>query len=152
MQQVPLKLNTNSATVNVKELPEKNKPVDFAGAVGNYKFETSLSNKQAKTDEPITYTLKISGTGNLKFVDAPALKFPQEFEVYDPKTKENITNGATGMIGTKQYDYLIIPRQPGEYAVFALLLLLAAPGFADFAEFDGRWVGLAWRWVGRLAG
>ena len=117
VQQVPLSLKTNSAIVSVKELPEKNKPVDFAGAVGNYKFETSLSNKQAKTDEPITYTLKISGTGNLKFVDAPALKFPQEFEVYDPKTKENITNGATGMTGTKQYDYLIIPRQPGEYKI-----------------------------------
>jgi hypothetical protein len=119
VQQVPLSLKTNSATVNVKELPEKNKPVDFAGAVGNYKFETSLSNKTAKTDEPITYTLKISGTGNLKFVDAPELKFPQEFEVYDPKTKENITNGPTGMTGTKQYDYLIIPRQPGDYKIEA---------------------------------
>lgn len=44
------------------------------------------------------------------------------------------------------------PRQPGEYAVFALLVLPAAPEFADFAEFGDRWVGLAWRWVGRLAG
>ncbi len=117
VQQVPLTLKTNAATVNVKELPESGKPVDFAGAVGSYKFETSLSNKEAKTDEPITYTLKISGTGNLKFVDAPALTFPQEFEVYDPKTKENISNGVAGMSGTKQYDYLIIPRQPGEYKI-----------------------------------
>jgi len=117
VQQVPMALKTNSATVNVKELPEAGKPADFAGAVGSYKFETSLSNKEAKTDEPITYTLKISGAGNLKFVDAPSLQFPAEFEVYDPKTKENINNSAAGMSGMRQYDYLLIPRQPGEYKI-----------------------------------
>ena len=117
VQQVPLTLKTSSASVNVKELPENGKPADYAGAVGTFKFETSLSNKEAKTDEPITYTLKISGTGNLKFVDAPTLTFPSEFEVYDPKTKENISNAATGMSGTKQYDYLLIPRQPGDYKI-----------------------------------
>jgi hypothetical protein len=117
VQQVPMTLKASSGNVTVKELPENGKPADFAGAVGHYKFETSLSNKEAKTDEPITYSLKISGTGNLKFVDAPALKFPQEFEVYDPKTKENISNGAEGMSGTKQYDYLLIPRQPGDYKI-----------------------------------
>src|ERR1043165_5391130 len=117
VQQVPLTLKSTPVTVNAKELPETGKPADFAGAVGNYKFETTMSGKTAKTDEPITYSLKISGTGNLKFVDAPAIKFPPEFEVYDPKTKENITNNAEGMTGTKQYDYLMIPRQPGEYKI-----------------------------------
>lgn len=117
VQQVPLTLKASSASVNVKELPENGKPADFAGAVGTYKFETSLSNKETKTDEPITYSLKISGTGNLKFVDAPVLTFPEEFEVYDPKIKESIANGITGMSGTRQYDYLIIPRQPGEYKI-----------------------------------
>ncbi len=117
VQQVPLTLKVASTNLSVKELPENGKPEDFAGAVGTFKFETSLSDKETKTDEPITYTLKISGTGNLKFVDAPTLTFPTEFEVYDPKTKENISNAATGMSGTKQYDYLIIPRQPGEYKI-----------------------------------
>jgi len=132
VQQVPLTLKTSSATVNVKELPENGKPADFAGAVGNYKFETSLSNKEAKTDEPITYTLKISGTGNLKFVDAPTLTFPQEFEVYDPKTKENISNGADGMSGTKQYDYLLIPRQPGDYKIEAKTFSWFEPARAKY--------------------
>lgn len=115
--QVPLDLKVPPVAVNVKELPENGKPADFSGAVGNYKFETSLSAKDAKTDEPITYTLKISGSGNMKFVDAPVITFPAEFEVYDPKVKENITNSAAGMSGIKQYDYLIIPRQPGDYKI-----------------------------------
>lgn len=115
VQQVPLKLKTEAAAVDVKELPESGKPADFTGAVGKFNFETTLSSKEGKTDDPITYSIKISGTGNLKLIDAPTLKLPNAFEVYDPKVKENITNGAAGLNGSKQYDYLIIPRQPGEY-------------------------------------
>jgi hypothetical protein len=116
-QQVPLTLKTEAANLNIKDLPEADKPAGFTGAVGKFNFETSLSAKEGKTDDPITYTIKISGTGNLKLIDAPVMQLPPAFEVYDPKTKENITNGPTGLTGSKQYDYLIIPRQPGEYKI-----------------------------------
>ncbi|HWB62675.1 MAG TPA: BatD family protein, partial [Chitinophagales bacterium] len=42
---------------------------------------------------------------------------PPAFEVYDPKEKENISNSASGLTGSKQYDYLLIPRQPGDYKI-----------------------------------
>ncbi len=117
VQQVPLDLKTDGGLVSVKALPENGKPADFSGAVGKFNFETSISTKEGKTDDPITYTVKISGTGNLKLIEAPKVKMPQAFEVYDPKTKENVSNGAAGLTGSKQYDYLLIPRQPGEYKV-----------------------------------
>jgi len=116
-QQVPLNLKTDAASVSIKELPENGKPADFSGAVGKFNFETNLSAKAGKTDDPITYSLKITGTGNLKLIEAPALKLPPAFEVYDPKLKENITNSPSGLTGSKQYDYLIIPRQPGDYKI-----------------------------------
>lgn len=133
VQQVQLNLKALPANVTVRELPETGKPEAFSGAVGNYKFETMLSSKEAKTDEPITYTVKISGNGNLKFVEAPAIQFPAEFEVYDPKVKENISNNASGMGGTKQYDYLIIPRQPGEYKIEANTFSWFDPSVAKYA-------------------
>ena len=116
-RQVPLNLKTNAENVFVKELPKEGQPTGFTGAVGKFNFETSISSKEGKTDDPITYSVKISGTGNLKLIEAPGLKLPPAFEVYDPKLKENITNGSAGLNGTKQYDYLIIPRQPGEYKI-----------------------------------
>lgn len=117
MQQVPLNLKTNSVAVTVKDLPENGKPADFNGAVGKFTYETKLSGKETKTDEPVTYTVKISGNGNLKFIESPTLQLPESFEVYDPKTKESITNSASGLSGSKQYDYLIIPRLPGDYTI-----------------------------------
>ncbi len=117
MQQIPLKLKSDGAKVTIKDLPENGKPADFAGAVGNFSFETSISGKEGKTDDPLTYTVKISGTGNLKLIEAPKLDLPSAFEVYDPKVKENITNSPAGLTGSKQYDFLIIPRQPGDYKI-----------------------------------
>ena len=117
VQQVPMDLKSEMGAVSVKGLPENGKPADFTGAVGKFNFETSVSSKEGKTDDPITYTVKISGTGNLKLIESPTLKLPPAFEVYDPKTKENISNGAAGLTGSKQYDYLVIPRQPGDYKI-----------------------------------
>ena len=119
VQQVPMDLRSESGAVNVKPLPENGKPADFTGAVGKFNFETSISSKEGKTDDPLTYTVKISGTGNLKLIELPTLTLPSAFEVYDPKTKENISNGASGLTGSKQYDYLVIPRQPGDYKLDA---------------------------------
>lgn len=132
VQPVDLNLKTNAEAVAVKEWPEADKPVDFAGAVGKFKYETTLSAKDAKTDEPITYSMKISGVGNLKFVEAPVTSFPKEFEVYDPKTKETITNSIDGMSGTKQYDYLLVPRQPGDYTIQAQSFSYFDPSSAKY--------------------
>ncbi len=116
-QNVPLTLKTNQATVTVKEFPVTDKPKSFAGAVGKFNYSSSLSGKDAKTDNPVTYTIKISGEGNLNLIDAPVIQMPDGFEVYDPKVKENISNTTAGVNGSKQYDYLIIPRQPGNYKI-----------------------------------
>lgn len=114
---VPLSLKTNAVTVNVKALPEIDKPKDYAGAVGQFNFATSLSNKEAKTDDAVTYTIKISGEGNLNLIEAPTVSLPQGFEMYDPKLKENLINNENGISGSKQYDYLIVPRLPGDFKI-----------------------------------
>lgn len=113
LQNVEYKAQSNAATINVKTLPEKNKPVNFSGAVGKFHFAATLSNKETKTSEAITYSVKVDGTGNLKTFDLPKPVFSDEFELYDPKTKEDIK----GNTGFKQADYLVVPRHPGTYKI-----------------------------------
>jgi len=117
VQNVPFKLESNEGVVTVKELPVANKPALFSGAVGNYTCVTKVSSLQTKTDEPITYSITVSGKGNLKFIELAKPEMPQGFEVYDPKVKESIANTGAGFSGSKQYDFLIIPRLPGEYTI-----------------------------------
>ncbi|MGB3076963.1 MAG: BatD family protein, partial [Chitinophagales bacterium] len=132
-QDVPLKLKTEAASVNVKDLPEDGRPGDFTGAVGKFNFETSLSATETKTDDPVTYTIKISGSGNLSLIDAPSVQLPGGFEVYDPKVKEKISNNETGISGSKQYDYLIVPRLPGDFKI-------GGQNFSYFDPASGKYV------------
>lgn len=52
-----------------------------------------------------TYTVKISGTGNLTFVQAPKLTLPASFEQYNVKTTESINASAAGISGYRQFEY-----------------------------------------------
>ena len=108
------KVKSKTLSVNVKELPEP-RPLDFSGAVGDLKFESWLDKNKTLTGEPITLKVKVSGNGNLKLLNAPELKFPTGFEVYDPKVVDNSSVSLAGTSGNIQFEYLIIPRNPGEF-------------------------------------
>ncbi|MDE7122849.1 MAG: BatD family protein, partial [Alistipes sp.] len=62
-----------------------------------------------------TYTVKISGTGNLTFVQAPKLALPGSFEQYNVKTIESINPTASGITGYRQFEYPFIARAEGSY-------------------------------------
>ncbi len=115
-QNVSKKLVSPPVTINVKSLPE-NKPEPFSGGVGSFQLETRIDNTQLKTNEAFTYTIKLSGSGNIKLLDIPKPKFPSDFEVYEPKTTENIQikDGVTQ--GSKTISYIVIPRHHGQFTV-----------------------------------
>lgn len=104
-------------TITVKPLPEKGKPSNFDGAVGDYSLDVSLSREELTANESVTLTIKISGTGNIKLVDIEKPEIPSAFEAYDPKYSENITVNGNGMRGSKTYEYLLIPRYGGTYKI-----------------------------------
>lgn len=115
-QNIKKKLVSPAVTVHVKGLPG-NKPAGFSGAVGSFKLEATLDNKNPKTNEAISYSLKLSGNGNLKLAEVPKINFPSDFEQYDPKTTNNVSPSAAGTSGSKIINYLLIPRHPGEYKI-----------------------------------
>lgn len=132
IQQIPIQFNIPAASVLVKELPLQGKPDNFSGLVGKYTYTTNLSAAVAKTDEPITYSATIKGAGNLKFIEQEPLTFPDAFEAYDPKVIDKVQANANGYAGSKQYDYLLIPRQPGEYTI-------APQAFSYFEPAEGKY-------------
>ena len=103
--------------INVKPLPVSTRPSTFGGAVGNLKVASSVDLTQVKANEPINYTIKITGSGNLNFIDPIDINFPPDFEVYDPKQQNNFKASANGIAGSKTFEYLIIPRRHGNYTI-----------------------------------
>jgi len=107
-KEVRASVSSSTVKVNVLEIPA-NTPADFNGAVGKFSMKTELNATSTKTDEPLTYRVMITGNGNLELFNAPELDLPPGWETYDPKTS---TNG-----NTKTYEYLLIPRSPGEFTI-----------------------------------
>ncbi|MHC1708014.1 MAG: BatD family protein [Bacteroidales bacterium] len=102
-------------TIRIKPLPDKDKPLDFNGTVGSFTIKASVDKKELKANDAITYKVVVSGSGNLELVDKLNTQFPSDFEVYDPKVSSNITASAGGVNGSKTFEYLLIPRNPGKF-------------------------------------
>lgn len=110
-------LKIKGSNIEVVALPTNGKPSNFSGAVGSYKMETSINSTDVKANDPINVKVKISGAGNIKYVTMPEMTFPNDFEVYDPKVDVKTHNAKSGITGSKEAEYLIIPRYAGDYEI-----------------------------------
>ena len=112
-----MKLDNHSESVNILPLPEP-KPASFTGAVGRFNVTTDLKPATGlKTYSAATYRYIISGTGNIKYIKAPEVKFPEQFDVYDPKTDAQVNDAAGDMSGKVVMDYTFIPQYAGEFDI-----------------------------------
>ncbi|WP_036870962.1 BatD family protein [Porphyromonas macacae] len=114
---VSRKIYSQPVNIDVTPLPAEDKPGSFNGAVGQFSMKVNLSSQKPKTNESMTVTVDITGEGNLKLLSSPELKFPDTFEVYDPKVENKIEVTAGGVRGSRTIEYYAVPRQTGEYTL-----------------------------------
>ena len=117
-QPVPIniKVSSNSASVNIRPLPSP-KPANFSGAVGEFSVLTRMNPKSFKTYAPATYSIIVSGTGNLKYIQNPIVNMPKEFDTYDPQNKINVSPSGDNVSGNVTFDYMFIPQFEGEFKI-----------------------------------
>lgn len=116
-----VKKSLSSAAVNIEVLPlPKPAPADFSGAVGKFTLSSNINKSSLSANESLTIQLKISGNGNMKMIKTPTIKFPADFEVYEPKVINDFTNTTSGVTGTKTIEYLAIPRHAGKFTIPAV--------------------------------
>lgn len=115
-QEVSKSISTSKVNLTIEALPQP-KPIDFSGVVGKLSLSTKVSATEIEANQPITITLKLQGSGNLKMLKNPKLQFPQDFEAYEPKVTNSFTTGSNGLSGTKTIEYLVIPRHDGDFVI-----------------------------------
>ncbi len=111
-EDIPVTARSKPMTVEVMPLPEEGKPEGFNGAVGNFQSKLVATRNELKANDAFNLKMTITGKGNLKLINAPALTLPDGFETYEPKVSENGNS--------KTFDYLVIPRNEGEYVLKGL--------------------------------
>ncbi|GMR12810.1 MAG: BatD family protein [Gemmatimonadota bacterium] len=113
----PVDIASEPVEIEVRPLPESGRPADFTGFVGSLGLTASVDRSTVETNDALTFRFRISGDGNLRSLPAPEIRFPADFEVFPPEVKETIERYATGVKGSRTYEYVLIPRAPGERAI-----------------------------------
>jgi BatD DUF11 like domain len=114
---VPVEATSEPVEIEVLPLPDSGRPADFTGLVGSLGLTASLDRSTVETNDAVTFSFRISGRGNLKSLPAPEIRFPQDFEVFPPEVSESIERSANGVKGSRTYEYVLIPRAPGERTI-----------------------------------
>jgi hypothetical protein len=117
-------IKSEPITIDVEPLPNTDK--EFNGVVGRYTIKSTLDKSSVKANDAVNLNVTISGDGELKLIDSIPFRFPPDFDHYDPKIVDHLTITPSGVSGSRNFSYVLIPRHQGKYSIPAL----------DFTYFD----------------
>lgn len=106
---------TPSLTIDVASLDDK--PAGFSGAVGKFSIASDISTEEVDANDAVTLKISVKGCGNMKLIATPQVEFPKDFETYDAKVNDSFQLTRAGLEGTKEFEYLVVPRHAGTYEI-----------------------------------
>jgi hypothetical protein len=107
---------SNAVEFMAMELPP-GAPPGFSGVVGELQMSVAADRTRVRTDEAVELTVKVSGRANLKLLDVPKPSIPDDIEAFDPKLTDRISVNASGMSGTREFQWVLIPRFEGTHTI-----------------------------------
>jgi hypothetical protein len=125
LQVVTKSVSTQPIHLKVKPLPVEDRPDNFAGDVGQYTMNVTVDPNEVAVNDALTLKVTISGKGNIRLINEPKVDVPLDIERYDPKITYDVNKGNV-ISGRKSFEYLLIPRVPGQQKIPAV----------QFAYFD----------------
>ena len=99
--------------MQVQSLPQSGQPQGFSGAIGQFNCELSIDSKECQAHDPITLSLRISGTGNFPRVQAPELSQSDAWRSYPPDASME-PSPTRPLSGSKRFDYILRPKIAGQ--------------------------------------
>ncbi|OPZ80930.1 MAG: hypothetical protein BWY77_00866 [bacterium ADurb.Bin431] len=110
-------VQSRPVSIEVLPFPEAGKPANFSGLAGKFSIQASIDKKEVTTNEAVTFKVVVSGEGNIKTIPRPNVLLPRDFEQYEPKVTENIQRSGDRISGSKSFEYVLVPRFPGEQRI-----------------------------------
>ena len=109
---------TKEVTLDVKPLPALNRPEGFTNAVGSFTLAGELNKSSVATGDAVSLRIRLAGIGNLKGIaDLPLPALP-DLTIYSSKREDNVRPAAGDQMGgEKVWEYVVIPKVPGEHSI-----------------------------------
>ena len=102
--------------LDITSLPISSRPDNFSGAVGSYSIRSYIDSDTVAVNEAVNIKIVISGTGNISSVTEIEPRFPPGTDIFNPK-RTMVRDAEQKDSGSVVFEYLIIPRTPGDHDV-----------------------------------
>lgn len=106
-------LQTDSTVIIAVEPPSDGRPADYGGAVGNVHVAAKLDTIGSRVGDPMTLTVRVSGTGNVKLFPRPAVGL-EWASVVKGDERVQVDTLARKIAGAKEFDWVLTPKIAGE--------------------------------------
>jgi hypothetical protein len=126
------RLTADAVTINVRDLPPA--PASFYGGVGSFSITSDISSPEATTNDAITLKITISGSGNLRLIQIPKLDLSSDFDLYDPRSTDNVRVTDAGMSGSRTIEYLFQPRVEGTFTIPSVQFTYFNPASGQYEQ------------------
>ena len=120
-------LKTARLTLTVQPIPEIGRPPDFNGAIGEYQISAQLERGWIEVGNALTFTVRISGRGNMQTVTVPELPAIAGVMVSGP----NLSYDA--MPTSMAYVYTLTPARTGTLRIPSISYSYFDPSRATYA-------------------
>ena len=112
---------TKEVGLEVKSLPSQDRPTGFNNAVGSFTLAGELNKSDVATGDAVSLRVKLAGRGNLKEIPDIPLPATPDLTIYSSKREDDVRPVAGDQIGgEKVWEYVIIPKVPGDHTIPAL--------------------------------
>jgi len=103
--------------IEILPLPDSGRPKGFSGAVGQFTLSGGVDKTKLSANEVATFTVKITGSGNIRTLPSPEVSFSTGLENYEPTVAENVQVTDGVIHGSRAYEYVLVPRTPGHHRI-----------------------------------
>lgn len=112
-------LLAESLTVIARAPPLAGRPADYLGAVGDLRVAEHLDSTGARVGDPMRLTVSVAGRGDVNLFPRPALGVPWASTV-PGQERVRVDTTTDEVRGTKEFDWLVTPRDSGRLAMPAV--------------------------------
>ncbi len=126
-------VRAESAQLVVRAIPTEGRPANFTGAVGVLTATTRLDSAAARVGDPLVFTLRVQGVGNVKLLPRPQLEIDWASAV--PATERVRVDTAGPLVrGSKEFDWILTPSRAGRVTIPVVHYAYFDPYLQTFAD------------------
>jgi hypothetical protein len=107
-------LSNQPVVVQVKPLPESNKPEHFSGMVGQFTLHAETSKGEVPAGDNNSLLIDIGGSGSVDHINLPAINWPAGVDHFDAAIRDNIDKLSFPESGTRTFEIPFIGSKEGE--------------------------------------